>query len=57
MSGTPAYMAPESVTGAVVPPGMHGRADVYSLAVMAYELLTGRLPYESEDAIEMMLAL
>jgi serine/threonine-protein kinase len=56
VSGTPAYMAPESVTGAVVPPGMHGRADVYSLAVMAYELLTGRLPYESEDAIEMMTA-
>lgn len=56
VSGTPAYMAPESVTGAVVPSGMHGRADVYSLAVMAYELLTGRLPFESEDAIEMMTA-
>ncbi len=56
VSGTPAYMAPESVTGAVVPPGMHGRADVYSLAVMAYELLTGRLPYETDDAIEMMTA-
>jgi len=56
VSGTPAYMAPESVTGATVPPGMHGRADVYSLAVMAYELLTGRLPYETDDAIEMMTA-
>ena len=56
VSGTPAYMAPESVTGTSVPPGMHSRADVYSLAVMAYELLTGRLPYETDDAIEMMTA-
>lgn len=56
VSGTPAYMAPEIVMGAVVPPGMHGRADVYSLAVMAYELLTGRLPYMTDDAIEMMTA-
>jgi serine/threonine-protein kinase len=56
VSGTPAYMAPESVTGAPVPPGMHSRADVYSLAVMAYELLTSRLPYETDDAIEMMTA-
>ncbi len=56
VSGTPAYMAPESVTGAAVPPGMQDRADVYSLGVMAYELLTGHLPYETDDAIEMMTA-
>lgn len=54
VSGTPAYMAPEVVIGGPVPPGMHNRADVYSLAVMAYELLTGRLPYETDDATEMM---
>lgn len=56
VSGTPAYMAPESVVGATVPAGMHDRADVYSLGVMAYELLVGRLPFEAEDPIEMMTA-
>lgn len=54
VSGTPAYMAPEIILGSVVPPGMHDRADVYSLGVMAYELLTGRLPFETDDAVEMM---
>jgi serine/threonine-protein kinase len=56
VSGTPAYMAPEIVTGLPVPSGMDSRADVYSLAVMSYELLTGRLPYETDDAVEMMTA-
>lgn len=54
VSGTPAYMAPEIILGSVVPAGMHDRADVYSLGVMAYELLTGQLPFETDDAVEMM---
>ena len=54
VSGTPAYMAPEIILGTVVPAGMHDRADVYSLAVMAYELLTGQLPFETDDAVAMM---
>lgn len=54
ISGTPAYMAPEVVGGARVPAGMQPRADVYSLGVMAFELLTGRLPFEAKDAVEMM---
>jgi eukaryotic-like serine/threonine-protein kinase len=39
--GTPAYCAPEQVAGR----DMDGRADQYSLACVAFELLTGRVPY------------
>jgi eukaryotic-like serine/threonine-protein kinase len=39
--GTPLYMAPEQMYN----DPQNDRADVYSLAVMVYEMLTGRLPY------------
>ena len=45
--GTPAYMSPEQCRG----DGVDGRSDQYSLAIMAYQLATGRLPYEAESAI------
>jgi serine/threonine-protein kinase len=53
-SGTPAYMAPEVVLGTPLPVALHGRADVYSLGVMAFELLTLRLPFVSDDGEELM---
>jgi serine/threonine protein kinase len=52
MIGTPAFMAPEQVQGQPV----DGRADLYALGGVAYWLLTGRLVYERQSAVEQLLA-
>ncbi|WP_161786126.1 bifunctional serine/threonine-protein kinase/formylglycine-generating enzyme family protein [Lysobacter antibioticus] len=47
--GSTAYMAPEQARGEEV----DGRADLYSLGVLCWEMLTGRLPFEAQDALSM----
>lgn len=47
--GSTAYMAPEQARGEDV----DGRADLYSLGVLFWEMLAGRLPYQAGDALSM----
>src|SRR6266550_1009457 len=50
--GTPEYMSPEQATGEPLSPA----SDQYSLAVVAYEMLTGRVPFQEETPAAILVS-
>jgi serine/threonine-protein kinase len=50
--GTPEFMSPEQLRGK----GLDARTDVYSLGLMAYEMLSGKLPFIGRTQQEIMIA-
>jgi serine/threonine-protein kinase len=51
MLGTPRYISPEQARGISV----DARSDIYSLGVMAYEMLAGRPPFQGETAMDLVV--
>jgi serine/threonine-protein kinase len=49
--GSPRYVAPEQIEGRAV----DGRADIYSFGCVLYRMLTGRVPFDGQQAVEVMM--
>jgi serine/threonine protein kinase len=50
--GTPEFMSPEQIRGKP----LDSRSDVYALAILGFEMLTGQLPFQGRNAQEMMIS-
>jgi serine/threonine-protein kinase len=50
--GTPEFMSPEQIRGKP----LDGRSDIYALAILAFELFTGQLPFTGKTSQETMIA-
>ena len=50
--GTPVYMSPEQVAGEKLDP----RSDIYSLAIIVYEMLSGRTPFQGDNLQAIMVS-
>ena len=48
--GTPQYMAPEQATGA----SLDARCDLYAVGVILYQLVTGHLPFDGANSMEVL---
>jgi serine/threonine protein kinase len=49
--GTPCYMSPEQALGKTQ---LDGRADIYAVGIVGYELLVGRVPFDGDDVLRIL---
>jgi putative two-component system response regulator len=50
--GTPEYMSPEQAVGGPIGPA----SDIYALGIVAYEMMTGRVPFEADTPVAVLLS-